>query len=677
MNKCGEAPVVAGTPWEAEAVATGSFASFDLELGGWQREADGHVRFRVRAALTPLGQVQASEAADPVALTQAELDAVVATLTARWDVAEDVFAQACGALERWLLPSPSRVRALLEASLASLRAEDTLLLRLRCQDDELARVPWEFATFDRAGLPDDGRFHVDRTLAMHPALCVVRFDELAAPVGRARDACTPRLLFVNAASPAQPGLALEGERQHIEQALSGARTRSDATWIEHVTVGKLQEALRADQYDVFHYSGHGGASGGGFLCFEPDATGDGTFEAGSLGLLLAGKGVRVAVLAACVTAEIERTLPWSSAARALVAGGVPAVVGMQLNVPDDSAVAFTRTFYATLGAALPIGVAMNEARKAILVRPELARDFGVPVLYLRNAGTWDGRVFPLPPAEGALERKLRAADAYKRLHDSLHKAKMDAYHLLLRFADDFPPKSAFNERPLRSYVNTLKVCVNEMRTISAEGRCDADLIGPLIDALAQATAQLESALASRDHDTFADALPQLSQVFGREMSMLDVSLNNSAKEMPSLDAQGDAARADLGELRALVDELKLRVVTHHACQRLENLLDDLRDLRQADGVNVASLKRRRQELQALLQSCLGAVDPETGAALLQRCAALDASLAAADGEQLAVAYDDLCAEVGMSFYKIDNDLKCMCARLCADPRLAQLVAVGA
>jgi hypothetical protein len=308
---------------------------------------------------------------------------------------------------------------------------------------------------------------------------------------------------------------------------------------------------------------------------------------------------------------------------------------------------------------MPVGTAMTTARKSIALRRD--RDFGVPVLYLRNPGNWDGVVFPAPKEKPEIEIKIRQADAYKRLHDSLHKAKMNAFHLILRFANDFPPKAKFNWQPLRSYVNTIKICVSEMRSIAGEGSCDRDLIDPIIDNLQRATQKLEGAVANWDRDLFDDALPRLDTAFTHNMSMLDVSLNNSAKALP---------RHKADQFQILIDEMQLRVVTHHACQLIEDLLDDMRDRRNMDAVNVRVLKDRRLELKSLLDSCLAALDQATAASLVQRSTVLDESLTAADAEQLSMAYEELCAEFGMSFYKIDSDLKDVCARLCADPGLS-------
>ncbi|HEX6973533.1 MAG TPA: CHAT domain-containing protein, partial [Vicinamibacterales bacterium] len=474
-----------------------SYLNFDLELGDFAAGPDGRWTYYVRAAGTPRAQVQSIQAADRVEVPPGAMDKTVAVLARRWDVPEDEFGRACLALEQWLLPAASRARALLEASLTGLADDESLLLRLRCRDDPLARLPWEFAAFDVARLPDDGRFHADRMLAMHPRICVVRFEELTAPVER-REQRAPRLLFATAAPPDMETLALHVERTRIEAALADAKPLPEATWVEHTTIAKLQRSLLDAPFDVFQFSGHGGSSRGGFLCLEREELSDGTFEAEKLGLALSGKGVRLAVLAACVTAQVELELPWSSVARALVAGGVPAVVGMQLNIDDRSALEFLATFYHALATCLPIGTAINEARKRIGLLRELDRDFGVPVLYLRNAQGWDGVLFPPVHPEGAVERGIRAADAYKRLHDALHKAKMDAFHLIMGYANDFPPKSGASQRPLRSYVNTIKRCVSEMRGIVAEGHCDRDLIDPFVDALDQATVQLESAVTHLD-----------------------------------------------------------------------------------------------------------------------------------------------------------------------------------
>ena len=368
-----------GVAVDRATVPKATFLNFDLEIGASQAAPDGRVEFPVRAAQTPRAQVQSADAADRVSIPAGEIDAVVAALANRWDVSETEFAKACQALERWLLPQPSRVRSLLESSLAGLDAGECLSVRIRCSDDNLARLPWEFATFGVGEFPDDGRFHIDRTLAMHPRICLVRFDELTAPVERT-EGPSLRLLFASAIPPALDALALHVERERIERELTDAKLAAERTWLEHVTGDSLQRALDGARFDVFQYSGHGGSGGGGFLCFEGTEASDGRFPANNLGLLLAGKGVRVAVLAACVTAEIEVALPWSSVARALVAGGVPAVVGMQLNIGDASAIEFLSTFYRKLAGFMPVGAAINEARKSIALqgRPGFRRARAVP-----------------------------------------------------------------------------------------------------------------------------------------------------------------------------------------------------------------------------------------------------------------------------------------------------------
>lgn len=642
-------------------MARTSFQNFDLELSGYTAGPDGRVEFRVRVAMTPRAQVQRLENADRVSIAPGEIDAAVATLTDRWDVDEARFAQACRSLETWLLPPTSRARSLLEASLAALGPGQSLCLRLRCQDTELARLPWEFATFDVTGLPFDGHFYVNRTLAMHPGICLVRFDELATPAQRIVESAARRLVFARASPADLDPLSLAEERERIEKELADANLDAERTWLEHATSESLDRALEDNRCDVFQYSGHGESGEGGFLCLERSGSGEAAnFSAGNLGLALADKGVLVAVLAACVTAEIEARLPWSSVARSLEIAGVPAVVGMQLNITDEGALDFLARFHGRLARFMSVAEAVNGARKAIAASSD--RDFGVPVLYLRNAGEWDGVVFRAPPEESEFERRVRAADAYKRLHDSLHKAKISAYHLLLGFANDFPPA---NDRPLKSYVNTMKMCAVEMRGIANETRnerplVDRDLIDPIIADLERATAQLATSVRDKDSELFVDALLQLDPIFHVNMAMLDVLLHNTAKDLDaSLRLQ----------LKQLIDDMKKRVVTHHACQRLESMLDELRDKRKMDVVNVGILKRRLQDLKALLDTFLPSLDEATASSLRERFSVLNQSLGSTDTDELTEAYEYFCSEVGMSFFKIDSDLKGTCAKLCADPQL--------
>src|SRR6185295_14063932 len=109
-----------------------------------------------------------------------------------------------------------------------------------------------------------GHFYKDRTLAMHPKVCLVRFDEVGTPVERP-EVTTQRLLFVSAIPPQLEPLSLHVERDSIEKEFADAKLSADRAWLEHVTTDSLQRALENARLDVFQYSGHGGSSSGGYL----------------------------------------------------------------------------------------------------------------------------------------------------------------------------------------------------------------------------------------------------------------------------------------------------------------------------------------------------------------------------------------------------------------------------
>jgi CHAT domain-containing protein len=72
----------------------------------------------------------------------------------------------------------------------------------------------------------------------------------------------------------------------------------------------------------------------------------------------------------------------------LIRAGVPAVVAMQLAVPDDAAITFARGFYSALAQGEPVPRAVAQGRR------RLFRDktWFIPTLYLRGNDD-EGRLF--------------------------------------------------------------------------------------------------------------------------------------------------------------------------------------------------------------------------------------------------------------------------------------------
>ncbi|HEX9782153.1 MAG TPA: CHAT domain-containing protein, partial [Opitutaceae bacterium] len=85
----------------------------------------------------------------------------------------------------------------------------------------------------------------------------------------------------------------------------------------------------------------------------------------------------------------------TGAAQALVRQQIPAVIAMQFEISDEAAASFAHGFYRAIAEALPVDVALVEARKAMFADGHLV-EWGTSVLYTLSP---DGHLFDvLPPA---------------------------------------------------------------------------------------------------------------------------------------------------------------------------------------------------------------------------------------------------------------------------------------
>jgi CHAT domain-containing protein len=106
------------------------------------------------------------------------------------------------------------------------------------------------------------------------------------------------------------------------------------------------------------------------------------------------KSLRLAVLNACEGARTSMSDPYAGTAQQLVLQGIPAVVAMQFEVNERTAVTFSNEFYRSLADNYPVDAALTEARKAIYTQGQDI-EWGIPVLYMRSP---DGQLFDVEPA---------------------------------------------------------------------------------------------------------------------------------------------------------------------------------------------------------------------------------------------------------------------------------------
>jgi len=383
------------------------YRNLDLEAFDYRKEEDGE-RFHVRVTGSPAGEQRHSEA-EEVTIPPDLRTRLRRLERRRLDLPGMI---ALGEELAGLL-FPPRSRLFLVRSRERLDDDEGLRIRLKMHTYALADLPWEYAYVARPDTPP-GQKGADGFLALDRRVSLVRYEVMGQavdsldPVGAGPLRLVALLASPKAASYSPLNLGLE--RRNIEQAL-GEEPGIGVEFYPNATVEALEDALTREAH-VFHFSGHGefegdlgvalgSLEGTGHLVLLDDGGGPFLFPAEKLAQNLRGRGVRLAVLGACEGGRRDQVNAWTGVVPALTRAGIPAVVGMQYTILDQSAIAFSRRFYRALAAGQPIDAAVADGRLAIFNRSRVdERDWGVPVLYLRaDEGVLFPSARPARPAE--------------------------------------------------------------------------------------------------------------------------------------------------------------------------------------------------------------------------------------------------------------------------------------
>lgn len=125
----------------------------------------------------------------------------------------------------------------------------------------------------------------------------------------------------------------------------------------------------------------------GYLAFEDQSRQLSWVDGRQLGRTLFKRGISLVVLSACKTGLISGNSVFFSVAGALIANGIPAVVGMQYSIGISTAARFVDKYYEHLIKGIPAVDALAEARRGLssLSRFGSADDAWYrPVLYVRT-----------------------------------------------------------------------------------------------------------------------------------------------------------------------------------------------------------------------------------------------------------------------------------------------------
>ena len=268
-----------------------------------------------------------------------------------------------------------------------------LRVRLRIQAPDLAVLPWEYLM--------DTSF---KAVTLSKQTPIVRHIEV--PIAARRLKLKPPIRVLGMIG-FHECLDVRAEQALMGQAIEHLSNNGTMTldWVEGHTWRDLETALRGGDYHIFHFIGHGGfdeASGKGKLLLEAEPghyQGPYMLDADDLARMLIDHGsIRLAVLNSCEGARASQASLFSSTGAILAASGVPGVVSMQYEISDKAALEFSRTFYDSISAGMPVEFAVSEARNSIEMTMKETVEWGTPVLHLR-AG--DGVLFEVD-VNGAL-----------------------------------------------------------------------------------------------------------------------------------------------------------------------------------------------------------------------------------------------------------------------------------
>jgi hypothetical protein len=230
-------------------------------------------------------------------------------------------------------------------------------------------------------------------LMLDPRVSIARHEVLPAPDSLPLTNGPLKVVAALASAEGLPQLDLSKEQRDLEAAFDG-QPEIQPVFLEDATLDEIQQAIAGAE--VFHFAGHGvfsrqmGDLPGTYTGTGKLALYDQAVDAEQLGINLRGNGVRLAVLGGCETGRRDGVNVWSGIAPALIKQQIPAVLANQLPIKDACAIAFSKQFYGALVGGLPIERAVAAGRIAAYNADKDGRDWGVPVLYMRDA---DGQLF--------------------------------------------------------------------------------------------------------------------------------------------------------------------------------------------------------------------------------------------------------------------------------------------
>ncbi|MCC6602544.1 MAG: CHAT domain-containing protein [Anaerolineae bacterium] len=287
-------------------------------------------------------------------------------------------------LRKFLFPQP--IQELFSTTLNVSRAQgkDGIRVRININEEssELYQVPWEYCRDDKSFLSLNADTPLVRYMPTNRAPAPI---SVPSPV---------KILLAWANPKSLDELDVQSEIDAVKDALA-AFTASGKVIIEelpNVSPNTLVSKVRQSPPHIFHFIGHGALlpSGGGALALDNGRNAHVLLDGDRMLRLFQGDDTKLIILSACQSGATSDKSEKSSSSQAfmglapkLVWGGLPAVVAMQYDLPNQAARPFMQTLYEFLALGKPLDTAVTEARIGLDFNILESPYWGIPVLFMR------------------------------------------------------------------------------------------------------------------------------------------------------------------------------------------------------------------------------------------------------------------------------------------------------
>jgi CHAT domain len=240
------------------------------------------------------------------------------------------------------------------------------------------KVPWEFLYFGGLAGPNSFRpvIRVPQMVAMDPPEPL----RLSRASGRKL-----RILFVAADPNDQTGILWNAWFETVKRQLTQRLGKDfDLVVIPGATLDEFKEQLLGTKFDIFHFAGHGEVdpNGEGILLLRLPNGDTERIPARLVAQWLQPRGIRLAVLTACLTSAGNFQGQFLSTAAALLGAGIGAVVANQFPVPQATVNSFIDGMYKSLLRTGDIDDAVADGRLALQgTLSNASFEWAIPTVY--------------------------------------------------------------------------------------------------------------------------------------------------------------------------------------------------------------------------------------------------------------------------------------------------------